>query len=168
MDKTETERYTSVSLTPDELKALYTELQSEYARYQLGSRQYVHMLRSMGAVDENGNLWALGTQSGTWYRQIGKKWVKSEPKERLFLVRRVGTVWICHHCKTNNTMDKRFCIQCGTERQTTKIGQPGEKTEPTSNTGECLICGYPLKAGVKFCTHCGQMVEINKEAGKND
>jgi len=158
MQNSEMEQYYAVSLKTDELKALYAAVQSDYARYQVNQRQYVRMLRSLAAVDEHGNLWALGMQSGTWYRQIGQKWVRSEPAEKLFLIRKIVTVWICHQCKTKNTMDKRYCTQCGAERRTEKIGQTGEADETAATAIQCMKCGTPLKAGAKFCTHCGQKV----------
>lgn len=46
---------------------------------------------------------------------------------------------VCPSCKTQNTADSKFCMNCGT---------------PLSN--KCPNCGKELAPGSKFCSECGQ------------
>ena len=160
MEKVQSERYFSVTLKPDELKALYAAVQSDYARYQISQRQYVRMLRSLAGVDEHGNLWALDVQNGSWQRRIAGKWVKSEPKGDLRLIRKAITVWACPNCKTSNMLAKRFCTHCGAEKPRGQTAQP-------ANSQTCAKCGSPLKAGAKFCSHCGHKVSVEAQGGQH-
>jgi hypothetical protein len=161
MDKLQAERYFSVNLMPVELKTLYAAVQWDFARHQISQRQYMRMLRSLAAVDARGNLWALDVQSGSWQRRIAGKWVKSEPRGSLRLIRKVITVWICPFCKTGNALNKRFCTHCGAEKPGGQGTQPGK-------TPACLKCGSALKDGAAFCTRCGQKVATEMNGGLDD
>jgi hypothetical protein len=149
MDELRSERYYSVTLKPEEWKSLYAAVQADYARYQISQRQYLRMLRSLAALDTGGNLWALDVYNGSWQRRIANKWVQSVPKGDLHLIRKIARVWVCPECKTNNLLNKRFCMHCG-------VQNPGAQAAAALT---CSHCGAGLKAYTKFCTRCGQKVQ---------
>ena len=55
---------------------------------------------------------------------------------------------ICPKCGTANSMNAKFCSQCG---EAFAEPQPEPKTEPV-----CPQCGTPLKGSEKFCSNCGK------------
>jgi len=126
-----------------EAEKAYKELKEKKEKGEITREEFVSELQRLMIKDQEGRLWALGTNSGRWHYYDGSKWIPAEPpytKEKTL---------ICPYCGFENPENSIVCIKC--ERSLKKVPLV------------CPRCGKNLPEGSQVCPYCDFTFEEKRE-----
>ena len=64
----------------DSAKNQFDRLSRLFKAGKIDHEEYVRGVDNLSILDDSGNEWQIGIQSGQWYRKVGENWVEDDPK----------------------------------------------------------------------------------------
>jgi len=119
----------SIVFDVEQIEARYRELRGMRDSGELSDPAFGEAIDALSVQDEEGQWWAIGADSGSWYVARGGTWVEAEPPRAAPPpVAKPPSTW-----------------------------GSASASEPAAKV--CVTCGATMEAGARFCELCGAPVE---------